>query len=181
VKVVKIANMKNGFIDLTEAEYVSEEFFESVKDKAGINQGDILLCCTGKVSLGKIDYYDLDEPSILSVDSYIIRVNEEKVHPLFFTYFFRGILGAYQIERDYTGTTNQIHLYESQIRGFRLPKINIRRQQKIVDQVKKSLDAQREIKNQIEEKQNEISKIIENAIEKSSQLSMAMNNQTFSV
>lgn len=169
VKVVKIANMKNGYIDFTEAEYISEEFFDSVKDKAGIEQGDILLCCTGKVSLGKIDYYDLDEPAILSVDSYTIRINEEKVHPLFFIYFFRSILGAYQIERDYTGTTNQIHLYESQIRDFRIPKIDIEYQQKIVDQIKKSLDAQKEIKKQIEEKQNEISKIIEDAIKESPQ------------
>ncbi len=167
VKVVKIANMKNGYIDFTEAELVSEKFYESVKDKAGVEQGDILLCCTGKVSLGKIDYYNLDESAILSVDSYIIRVNEKKVHPLFFTYFFRGILGAYQIERDYTGTTNQIHLYDSQIRDFMLPKIDMKHQQKIVDQVKKALDEQRKVKNQIEEKQKDISKIIENAIEES--------------
>jgi type I restriction enzyme S subunit len=164
LKVVKIANMKNGYIDLSEAEFVDEQFYESVKDQAGIDKGDILLCCTGKVSLGKIDYYDLDESTILSVDSYIIRINEVKVHPLFFAYFFRGILGAYQIERDYTGTTNQIHLYNTQIKEFRLPKIEMNSQQKIVDRIKRALDEQKTIERQIGEKQNKISKIIEEAI-----------------
>ena len=156
--------MKNGYIDFSEAEFVNEQFYDSVKGQAGINKGDILLCCTGKVSLGKIDYYDLDEPAILSVDSYIIRINEVKVHPLFFAYFFRGILGAYQIERDYTGTTNQIHLYNSQIKEFRLPKIEMNRQKKIAGRIKKALDKQKTIEKQIEKKQNEISKIIEEAI-----------------
>jgi type I restriction enzyme S subunit len=164
VKVVKIANMKNGYIDFSEAEFVNEQFYESVKKQAGIDKGDILLCCTGKVSLGKIDYYDLDESTILSVDSYIIRLNEVNVHPLFFTYFFRGILGAYQIERDYTGTTNQIHLYNTQIKEFRLPKIEMNCQKKIADRIKKALDKQKTIEIQIKEKQNEISIIIEEAI-----------------
>ena len=61
--------------------------------------------------------------ALLSVDSYIVRLDEDRYNPLFFVYFFRGILGAFQIERDYTGTTNQIHLYDAQIREFLIPDI----------------------------------------------------------
>lgn len=164
VRVIKIANMKNGYLDFSESEYTTVEFYEKNKEQAGVELNDILICCTGKVSLGKIDIYEDEEPSILSVDSYIIRVDEQKVDRLFFTYFFRSILGAFQIERDFTGTTNQIHLYDNQILEFDIPDIKISEQRRIVDKIKEELDAQKEIEKQIDKKQLEISAMIEAAI-----------------
>lgn len=164
IPVVKITNMKNGFIDLSASENVDEGFYNEVKSKSGVKFGDVLICCTGKVSLGKIDYFDLDEDAILSVDSYILRVNEKEYNPIFLIYFFRSILGAFQIERDYTGTTNQIHLYESQIVEFEIPEISLLQQEKIVEKIKVQLDSQKETDSKIEIKRKQIMKIIEEAI-----------------
>jgi len=164
VRVIKIANMKNGYLDFAEPEFTTEEFYEKNKEQAGVELNDILICCTGKVSLGKIDIYEDEEPAILSVDSYIIQVDEQKVDRLFFTYFFRSILGSFQIERDFTGTTNQIHLYDTQILEFELPDLKLSEQKRIVNNIKKDLDAQKEIEKQIDKKQWEISQIIESSI-----------------
>ena len=101
-----------------------------------LKKGDIIICATGKISLGKIDYYDYKHDSITTVDNYILRLNEN-YNPLFFTYFFRSILGCFQVERDYTGATNQIHLYWDQISNFKIPDIPLERQEEIVDEIKK--------------------------------------------
>jgi type I restriction enzyme S subunit len=163
VSVVKIANLKNSYIDFSETENISQTYFDKLEDKKKLRLHDIIICATGKVSLGKIDFYDYPNEAITSVDNFIIRLNK-KYNPLFFTYFFRSILGYFQIERDYTGATNQIHLYWDQILNFLIPNISLKTQQKVVDEIKTELDKQEEMKKKIEEERNKIDEIIEKAI-----------------
>jgi len=73
-------------------------------------------------------------------------------------------LGYFQIERDFTGATNQIHLYWEQISNFQIPDISLKAQQKIVDEIKAELDKQEEMKQKIEAERNKIDEIIEKAI-----------------
>ena len=163
IPVVKIANLKNGFIDFSESEKISQNDFNKLDDRKKLKFNDIIICATGKVSLGKIDFYDYDYKAITSVDNYILRLNE-KYNPLFLTYFFRSILGYFQIERDFTGATNQIHLYWEQISNFQIPDISPKAQQKIVDEIKAELDAQETMNRKIESERNKIDEIIENVI-----------------
>ena len=164
VPVIKIASLKNDYIDLDNTELVTQSFINNLKENQKARKNDIILCCTGKVSLGKIDIYEDKEKAVLSVDNYLIRLKENIYDIYFFTYFFRSILGAYQIERDYTGATNQIHLYDKQIKSFNIPDIPLKEQTKIVVKIKSRIDAQKEIDKQIKEKQNEISELLENTI-----------------
>lgn len=163
IPVVKVANLKNGYIDFSEPEFITEEYYKKLAKKKKLKQNDIIICATGKVSLGKIDIYDYEQESVTTVDNYILRLNEN-YNSLFFTYFFRCVLGYFQIERDYTGTTNQIHLYYEQISNFRIPNIPLSHQQKIVDEIKAELDKQEEIKKQIENERNKIDEIIKKSI-----------------
>jgi len=73
-------------------------------------------------------------------------------------------LGYFQIERDFTGATNQIELYANEISNFQIPDISLKSQQKIVDEIKTELDKQEEMKKKIETQRNKIDEIIENAI-----------------
>ena len=68
------------------------------------------------------------------------------------------------MERDYTGATNQIHLYWEQISNFKIPNIFLKSQQKIVDEIKAELDKQEEINKKIQAERNKIDEIIEKAI-----------------
>jgi type I restriction enzyme, S subunit len=165
IPVTKITNLKNGYIDFSEPEYVSQVFFDNLLEKVKLKYGDVIICCTGKISLGKVDFYDLEQESVLTVDNYILRVDEERYNPLFLTYFLRSILGAFQIEREYTGATNQIHLYANEILNFKIPNISLDIQTEIVAKIKQQLDAQKEIERAIEGKQAEISQLIMEAIQ----------------
>jgi len=162
IPVVKIANLKNSYIDFSEPEFITQEYYNYLEERKKLKQSDIIICATGKISLGKIDYYDYEQESITAVDNYILRL-KEKYNPLFFTYFFRSILGYFQIERDYTGATNQIHLYWEQISNFQIPYLSLKAQQKNVDEIKAELDKQEEIKRKIERERNKIDEIIEKA------------------
>ncbi|GAT63395.1 restriction endonuclease subunit S [Paludibacter jiangxiensis] len=163
IPVVKIANLKNGFIDFSDPECVTEEYFKGIDERKKLKQNDIIICCTGKVSLGKIDFFDYEQESITTVDNYIVRLRDS-YNMLFFTYFFRSILGYFQVERDYTGATNQIHLYWEEISNFKIPDIPLSIQQKIVDEIKGELDRQEEIKKEIEKERKKIEEIIEELV-----------------
>lgn len=163
IPVIKIANLKNGYIDFSETEYISKEDYDKLSERKKIKHGDIILCVTGKVSLGKIDYYDYENEAITTVDNYVLRL-KDNYNPLFFIYFFRCILGCFQVERDYTGTTNQIHLYWDEISNFKIPNLKLTLQQKIVDEIKSELDLQEQIKNQIEENYVKIENLLTNII-----------------
>jgi type I restriction enzyme, S subunit len=163
IPVVKITNLKNSHIDLENPELVSQSFYDKLDNKRKLQKNDVIICCTGKVSLGKVDLYEIEDDAVLTVDNYIIRL-KENYNPLFFVYFFRSILGVFQIERDYTGATNQIHLYEKQIIDFVIPNFSLNKQAEIVEKIKSQIDAQNSIDHQIEQKQQQINQLIENAI-----------------
>ncbi|MDM5270790.1 restriction endonuclease subunit S [Sulfurovum sp. zt1-1] len=166
IPVVKTGQLKNGNIDLIDCEFVNEDFF-TLKEKAQIKENDILIASTGKVSLGKIDINEQDEQDLIA-DGHvsIVRVNNN-YNPLFLTYFLRSLLGTYQIERDYTGATNQIELYVNEIKNFYIPDFTLKKQHKIAEQIKFQIDAQKMIDEQIKQKQKEISDIVYSVIEES--------------
>ncbi|MCD4745419.1 MAG: hypothetical protein K8R58_03885 [Bacteroidales bacterium] len=160
---IKTGQLKNGYIDRSVADKVSYVFFNAF-ERARVKKGDILIASTGKVSLGKVDIVEFEDDAVVDGHVSIITIDEFKYNRLFFVYFLRSILGAFQIERDFTGATNQIELYADQIEAFSIPNIPIKHQDKITDRIKKALDEQKNIEKQVEEKQNEINKIIEKAI-----------------
>lgn len=164
IPVIKIANLKNGHIDFSENEKVTRIYFDKLDDKKKLKKNDIIICATGKISLGKIDIFEDTQEAITTVDNYILRIDKNKYNPLFFTYFFRSILGFFQIERDYTGATNQIHLYWNQISELDIPDISLTEQKRIVNEIKTELDNQKEIEKEIEKERNKIDKIIEEVI-----------------
>jgi type I restriction enzyme S subunit len=163
IPVVKTGHLKNGYIKISQEEFVDFNFYNS-SIRSQIKEGDILVASTGKVSLGKIDLVDVDQDLVADGHLSIVRVDESKYSRLFFTYFFRSILGYFQIERDFTGATNQVELYAGEISNFQIPDISLKAQQKIVDEIKAELDKQEEMKKKIEVERNKIDEIIESAI-----------------
>ena len=163
IPVVKTGHLKNGYIEISQEEFVDSDFYNSSR-RSQLKQGDILIASTGKISLGKIDLLEKEQDLVADGHISIIRINDKKYSRQFFTYFFRNVLGYFQIERDFTGATNQIELYADEISNFQIPNITLKSQQKIVDAIKHELDPQEAIKNKIEQQRNNVDKILERAI-----------------
>lgn len=164
IPVVKISNLKNSKIDLGNSELISYEWYNSLLKEKSLQKDDVIFCCTGKCSLGKVDIVDFENEAVLSIDNYCLRLDKEKYNTLFFTFFFRSMLGVFQFERDFTGTTNQIHLYDEQIKCFDIPDLSLEKQQEIVSKIESRINAQKDIDKKIAEKRQKISALIENAI-----------------
>lgn len=163
IPVVKTAHLKNGFINISEDEFVSYDTYIK-NERSQIFENDVLVASTGKVSLGRIDLVVTDLELVADGHISIIRVDNQKYNSQFLTYFLRSILGVFQIERDYTGATNQIELYSSEIENFDIPNFSLDKQNQIVTKIKTQIEAQNSIDQQIEQKQREINNIIETAI-----------------
>lgn len=163
IPVIKTAHLKNESIEISEDEFVNEDFYKK-SIRSQVFENDVLIASTGKVSLGKVDIVLSDQNLVVDGHITILKVNQDLYNPLFLTYFLRSILGAFQIERDFTGATNQIELYSSEIENFEIPDFTLEEQTEIVEKIKTQLDEQKVIDRQIEEKQQAINKIIEDAI-----------------
>lgn len=163
IPVVKTGHLKNGYIEISQEEFVNQNFYD-LSIRAQVKEGDILIASTGKASLGKIDLLKDNQDLIADGHVSIIRIDKKEYNSLFFIYLFRSILGYFQIERDFTGATNQIELYANEISNFQIPNIPLPDQQKIVDEIKAELDKQEEMKNKIKSERIKIDEIIEKAI-----------------
>lgn len=164
VVVIKTGQLKNGYIDLAEAEFVSSSF-HSTKEKAQISKFDVLIASTGKGSLGKADVYDLEEDAIADGHVSILSIDSKKYNPWFLVYFLRSILGIFQIEREYTGTTNQIEIYSDQIREIKIPDISVIEQEEYVKEFQEVLRNQEKILNDIQKIEEKIINIIQSEIQ----------------
>lgn len=159
IPVVKTAHLRNGAVLTSEEEFVTKSFFDK-KERAQVHKGDILLASTGKPSIGKIDLVEDDIEYFADGHISIIRIDEEKYSKKFFVYWFRCVLGYFQIERDYVGCTNQIELYDEQIKNFFIPDISLKRQEVIVSLVDSALKCQEKAVTQMLECRKRIDDLI---------------------
>ncbi len=166
IKVVKIKQLRNGYIDYENCETVLNDFYEKNKERLGIRKDDIFVVNRGIGSIGKVDLCEdvLDEDYLIGGSIYILRELKEDFNHQFITYFFRSVLGYSQMEFGFFGNTNQIALYLPILNNIQIPNIPLKAQQKIVDEIKAELDEQEETKKRIEAERNKIDKIIEKTI-----------------
>ena len=164
VPVIKIANLKNEYINTDFEEFANETYCNKLKKEKFVKINDILICSIGKGSLGKVDLVEEEIEAILSVDNYMLRIDKEKYLPEFLTYYLRSIFGISQFELNYSGATNQIHIYDYDILDFIIPNISIDKQQVIVDEIRKQIKIQQKRKKEIKEKSYEILNILKSKI-----------------
>ena len=165
IPVIKTGHLKNEYIEISTEEFVNESFYSNTK-RSVVKENDILLTSTGKISLGKIDLLETDDKLVADGHISIIRIDEKKYNRKFFVCFFRYVLGYFQVERDYTGSTNQIDLYKDEISQFLIPDISLKKQEIIVKKIDDLLSEQNKIKKQIEKEIKKIDDIIMNSLVK---------------
>lgn len=163
IAVIKTTNISNNGISLNEVEYVTEKQYNDTPD-AQILPGDILICNIGKCSLGKVDICDSNNHFFAATETMIVRVDKEKYDPYFLLYYLRSVFGTAQFEREYTGTTNQIHISPDNVRSFIVPNISIEVQKMIVSEIQSRITSQNEISLQVSKLRQDINQVILDAI-----------------
>lgn len=163
IPVVKTAHLKNGEVLISEDEFVTKAFFDS-KPLAQVFKGDILIASTGKPSIGKVDIMNHDIKMFADGHVTILRINEDRCLKQFLVYFLWSVLGCYQIEKEYAGSTNQIEIYPDQIGNIIIPDIPISTQEQIIQEIQDKINNQSEISTKVSLLRNEINQIISDVI-----------------
>lgn len=155
IPVVKTMHLSNSGLKTEFDGFVSAEQFENTPE-ANIHQGDLLICNIGKCSLGKVDVNYLEDEMFAATEVMIVRIDETKFLKEFILHYLRSVFGVYQFEREYTGTTNQIHISPEIVERFLIPNISLDEQRLIVDEIENMSRKQEDIKKQISEARNNV-------------------------
>lgn len=159
---ISMADIKNWCFDFEDAKKVTQEYYENYPNKR-IKVNDIIMARSGEGTIGKVAIIESDELEGIYAD-FTMRIRLKNYNPLFAYYFFRTDLFQYLIYTHKKGLGNNTNIFPNQIKEFPLPDISLSEQNEIVKEIKNEIDEQNEIEKKIEEKQNEIIKIIENTI-----------------
>ena len=127
IRAVKTGTLRNGELDWSEAQTVSEACFEAAKFRAEVRRNDVLVSSTGGGSLGKIDLYNLDTPALADGHIAIVRLRAGSHEPALLVHLMRQRVVQWQIEQGLTGSTNQIDIYPEQIEALRIPRLDAKK------------------------------------------------------
>lgn len=156
---ISMATVKNYYFEPEDAQTVSMSYAKNNSNKS-VCKNDIIMTRSG-VAIGKFALIDEDIDGIFA--DFTMRIRLKGFLPLLAYYYFRSELFQYLIYTHKKGLQNQ-NIFPSQIQEFPMPDWDEQKQAQIVQKIKSQLDKQKEIDKQIEEKQMQIERLIEEAI-----------------
>jgi type I restriction enzyme S subunit len=156
---ISMATVKKYYFDKNDAQKVSVAYSNENLNKS-VEINDIIMTRSG-MAIGKFALINEEIDGIYA--DFTMRIRLENFNPLLAYYYFRSIFFQHLITTHKKGLQNH-NIFPSQIQEFPIPDWNEDKQTEIVEKIKSQIDAQNSIDRQIEEKQQQINEIIENAI-----------------
>ncbi|OOF85045.1 restriction endonuclease subunit S [Rodentibacter ratti] len=137
-RVLKIKNIRFGYIDYSETDFIDEKLSEKTKDWM-VKPKDILISMTGSgpnapASLvGRVARVGRNEPiSFINQRIGKIIVND-KIHPDFIYYLLSQKASQEYFVNNSTGSANQVNINANTILSLEVPKISFDESKKIAD------------------------------------------------
>lgn len=163
-KYVRVEDLNwDGSFDLESIKYIAEKNHLAIKNYIA-KKKDILLTIVG-ATVGKCGLFpdELDGENITENFARLIIKDKESYLPEYVNYCLMSKSSQIQFD-EYTGKSSQGKLAIFRIKKVLIPELATAKQVEIVEVIKSQLDKQKVIDRQIEEKQQAINKIIEDAI-----------------
>ncbi len=163
-KYIRVDDLsREGNFDLDNIKFINEKNHLSIKNYIA-EKDDILLTIVG-ATIGKCGIVpeELDKENITENFARLIIKDKVKFNPVFILYSLMSRISQFQFS-EYSGKSSQGKLALFRIKKTIIPNVNYLEQAQIVEKIKSQIDAQNIIDNQIEQKQQQINAIIENAI-----------------
>ncbi len=159
---VSMADIKDYVFDSENAKTVSEEFAKNNIEK-NIQKGDILLARSGEGTIGKVAIIEDEYKGIFA--DFIIRIRlNQNYNREFAYYYFRSLYFQYIVEAYKKGLGNNTNIFPIQIKEFPIIDIPIKEQEKIAQEIKKSIEEQNKLKAEIDIYQNEIKEKLQKGV-----------------
>ncbi|WP_318591125.1 restriction endonuclease subunit S [Enterobacter kobei] len=128
IPYVTSKNISGGNIDFERVKHISREDFLSISKNRPILKGDFLISMIG--TIGEIARVKCLDPDFYGQNMYLIRLNEELLHPRYFLHFFDSprMKSYFKSVKNNSG---QGYLKANNIDGLSIPLPSIDEQQKI--------------------------------------------------
>lgn len=179
-KYIRVEDLNwDGSFDLENVKFITEENHLAIKNYIA-NENDVLLTIVG-ATVGKCGLFpaELDGENITENFARLIIKDKESYLPEYVNYCLMAKSSQIQFD-EYTGKSSQGKLAIFRIKKVLIPELKPEQQSEIVKLIKVQLDQQKEIDRQMEEKQQAINKIIEDAIKHVSKNHRKMENLQYS-
>lgn len=137
--------------DFTNRYFVNDNF---ISDERNLLKGDLLINSTGVGTAGRVTYFDIDGDYVVDSHITIVRLDTKILLPKFALYSLCHI-GFKNIENMATGQSGQIELSIDTIKKIRIPVLPIAEQIEIINEIEKHEENIINLKNRIEELNNE--------------------------
>jgi len=161
IPLIRINNIKRGYLDLSDTAYLSEkDYLSSPKDTA--KPGDIVLSMSGTIGMTAMIPSDIPKSSI---NQRILRFTSKNIEKEYLVLLLNSIVGSYQLERIGTGGV-QTNISYKDIKNVLIPELHTSTQQKIADLVRKSYEARKKTKELLEEAKRKVELVISEELKK---------------
>lgn len=156
IPLIRINNIKKGFLDLSDTTYLSErDFLLSPKDTA--ISGDIVLSMSGSIGITAIIPDNIPK---CSINQRILRFSVKNINKEYLTLVLNSVVGNLQLKRLGTGGV-QTNISYKDIKNILIPYLTDSTQQKIAELVRKSHEARKRSKELLEEAKKTVEEMIE--------------------
>jgi type I restriction enzyme S subunit len=125
-------NVRDGFIDVSDVDYVGKDEFERIRKRCDPNKGDILLSCSG--SVGRVAVVDADCKYAMVRSAALIKHSQRNVDSHYLSLALRSPCLQRQIERS-SKQSAQANLFIEPIRRLIVPLPPLAEQRRIVARV----------------------------------------------
>ncbi len=128
IPYVTSKNISGGNIDFERVKHISRDDFLSISKNRPILKGDFLISMIG--TIGEIARVKCLDPDFYGQNMYLIRLNEEILHPRYFLHFFDSPRMKFYF-KSVKNNSGQGYLKANNIDGLSIPLPSIDEQQKI--------------------------------------------------
>lgn len=162
---IGMSNIKTWYFVPEDCKKVKDSYSSANQNKT-ITKNDIILARSGEGTIGKVALIENEEILGIFAD-FTQRIRLENYNPQLAYYYFRSDLFQYLVYTHKKGLGNNTNIFPNQIQEFPIPEWKENKQIELVENIKSQIDSQNAIDIKIAEKQNEISKLIEDVINNS--------------
>jgi type I restriction enzyme, S subunit len=127
IKLLSARNVRNGFIDVADVDYVSADEHERIKRRCNPELGDVLISCSG--TIGRVATITTTEPLCLVRSVALVKPNRTIIDSTFLEHYLRTP-ALYSIMQRSANASSQANLFQGQIRELpaMLPPIALQRE-----------------------------------------------------
>ncbi|WP_045126885.1 restriction endonuclease subunit S [Acinetobacter nosocomialis] len=157
-------NVRDGFLDLSNVDYVGNEEFLKLRKRCDPDEGDILISCSG--SVGRISLVDRSNKYVMVRSAALVKIMHQFLNNKYLMYVLQSPLSQKQIEEK-SKSTAQANLFLSQIKELSIPCPSIEEQMEIVRLIDHRFTVANSIEKQVHSALDRVSNLTQSILAKS--------------